>query len=247
MRESLQELDTDIIPRGGSDIAGAIRTAMEAFGKGESEHRALIIFTDGEELDADGVREAEKQKDVVRIFTIGLGSPEGALIPVPGTRGGTEFVKDPDGQIVKSRLDEVVFAPGSRWRLHVRLQMSRGKQMSQSSAMVLVVTNLKSRQLSRQPIERYQWPLAGGSQLLRVVNRGARRGAASVAQRRSDPRRFAVPAPPLCPVMALAKNSGVSLRTAGLQNGGKAWRQLGCARLAGAEFNPQRRLSDWRP
>jgi len=65
VRESLQELDTDIIPQGGSDIAGAIRTAIEAFGKGESEHRALIIFTDGEELDADGVREAEKQKDSV--------------------------------------------------------------------------------------------------------------------------------------------------------------------------------------
>ncbi|HZJ13415.1 MAG TPA: VWA domain-containing protein, partial [Chthoniobacteraceae bacterium] len=157
VRSSLQELDTDIIPRGGSDIAGAIRTAMEAFGKGESEHRALIIFTDGEELDADGVREAEKQKDVVRIFTVGLGSPEGALIPVPGTRGGTEFVKDPDGQIVKSRLDEgrlrkIAEAGGG---FYLRLQNSR-EQMSQliRDGLGKMTESEIDAKLSRQPIER---------------------------------------------------------------------------------------------
>ena len=80
---SLNELDTDIIPRGGTNIAEAIRMAAEAFGKGESENRCLIIFTDGEELDADGVEAARKQAGNFRIFTVGVGSADGSLIPCP--------------------------------------------------------------------------------------------------------------------------------------------------------------------
>src|SRR5439155_26481673 len=52
---SINELDTTIIPRGGTDIAAAIKLAAEAFGKGESENRALILMTDGEELDQNAV------------------------------------------------------------------------------------------------------------------------------------------------------------------------------------------------
>src|SRR5438067_148638 len=44
---SINELDVNIIPRGGTNIAAAINLAAEAFGKGESENRALILMTDG--------------------------------------------------------------------------------------------------------------------------------------------------------------------------------------------------------
>ena len=182
---SLQELDTEIIPRGGTDIAGAIRTAMDAFGKGESDHRALIIFTDGEELDADGVREAEKRKEDLRIFTVGLGSADGSLIPMPGARGGTEFVKDKDGQIVKSRLDEdrlrkIAEAGGG---FYLRLQNSR-EQMSElvSDGLGKMTETDIDAKLSRQPIERYQWPLGAGMLLLAAsMLIGERRRAAAVA------------------------------------------------------------------
>ena len=182
---SLQELDTEIIPRGGTDIAGAIRTAIEAFGKGESDHRALVIFTDGEELDADGVKEAEAKKDAVRIFTIGLGSVDGALIPVPGSRGGTEFVKDGDGQIVKSRLDEdrlrkIAEAGGG---FYLRLQNSHEQmgQLIRDGIGKMTETDIDAK-LSRQPIERYQWPLGAGIVLLAVAMLiGERRRVAAVA------------------------------------------------------------------
>ncbi len=181
---SLQELDTEIIPRGGTDIAGAIKTAMDAFGKGESDHRALIIFTDGEELDADGVKEAEKQKDAVRIFTVGLGSADGSLIPMPGARG-SEFVKDNDGQIVKSRLDEdrlrkIAEAGGG---FYLRLQNSR-EQMSElvSDGLGKMTETDIDAKLSRQPIERYQWPLGAGMLLLAAsMLIGERRRATAVA------------------------------------------------------------------
>jgi Ca-activated chloride channel family protein len=215
VRSSLQELDTDIIPRGGSDIAGAIRTAMEAFGKGESDHRALIIFTDGEELDADGVREAEKQKDVLRIFTVGLGSPEGSLIPVPGARGGTEFVKDSDGQIVKSRLDEgrlrkIAEAGGG---FYLRLQNSR-EQMSQliRDGLGKMTESDIDAKTSRQPIERYQWPLAAGLLLLSLslLIGERRRTAAPTRPMAQRPTAVALLLAMLvCPVLAWGKNSGV--------------------------------------
>ena len=70
---SLEELDTAVIPKGGSNIADAIRTAEQAFGKGEGQTRALIILTDGEELDADGISAAKRAAELgVRIYTVGL-------------------------------------------------------------------------------------------------------------------------------------------------------------------------------
>ena len=168
---SLQELDTEIIPRGGTDIAGAIRTAMDAFGKGESDHRALIIFTDGEELDADGIKEAEKQKETLKIFTVGLGSADGALIPMPGARGGTEFLKDNDGQIVRSKLDEdrlrkIAEAGGG---FYLRLQNSREQmeQLIRDGLGKMTESDIDAK-VSRQPVERYQWPLGGGILLLAI-------------------------------------------------------------------------------
>jgi Ca-activated chloride channel family protein len=212
---SLQELDTDIIPRGGTDIAGAIRAAVEAFGKGESDHRALIIFTDGEELDADGVREAEDKKDEIRIFTVGIGSADGSLLPLPGSRGGTEFVKDEDGQIVKSRLDEdrlrkIAEATGG---FYLHLQNGR-EQMSQlvRDGLGKMTENDIDAKLSRQPIERYQWPLSAGLILLASsMLIGERRRGTTIASRVPLRRTAAILAvlAAMCPRAVWAKNAGV--------------------------------------
>jgi Ca-activated chloride channel homolog len=59
--DCVRELDTTIIPRGGTNIAEAIRYAERPFGQGEKENRALILFTDGEELEGDTLRAAREQ------------------------------------------------------------------------------------------------------------------------------------------------------------------------------------------
>ncbi len=166
---TLNEIDTEIIPQGGSNIAAMIQTAVEAFGKGESDNRALIVFTDGEELDTDGVKAAEELKGEVRIFTVGLGSPEGALIPISGGAGGTEFVKDANGQIVKSRLDEdrlrkIAEVTGG---FYIRLQSGRPEmtKIVEGGLEKMTEKEIDARQ-SRQPIERYQWPLTAAVILL---------------------------------------------------------------------------------
>jgi Ca-activated chloride channel family protein len=166
---ALQELDTEIIPRGGTNIAGAIAAAVDAFGKGESDHRALIIFTDGEELDADGVKAAAEQNGSVRIFTVGLGSPEGSLIPIAGAGGSSDFVRDQGGNIVKSRLDEdrlrAIAEASGGFYLHLQNGRPEMKQLVENGLGTMTEKDIDAR-VSRQPIERYQWPLSAGLVLL---------------------------------------------------------------------------------
>src|ERR1700720_2152201 len=104
--ESINELDTKTIPEGGTNISEAIALATQTFGKSAMGNRALIIFTDGEELSGDAVSEAKKAADTgVKIFTVGVGTTQGSLIPIEGN-GEPGFVKDAKGQVVKSKLDE---------------------------------------------------------------------------------------------------------------------------------------------
>jgi len=99
----LNALEPDFLPVGGTDLAGAIRTSLQAFDPKDNAERAIILITDGESTTPgaiDAAREAAEQK--VKISCVGIGSPEGA--PIPDGRGG--FRKDKAGGIVHSRLDE---------------------------------------------------------------------------------------------------------------------------------------------
>lgn len=103
---ALAELDTDIIPLGGTDVGAAIRESIAAFGDASHE-RLLVLLTDGESLEGDVLEAAdEAQRAGVRVFTIGVGSAEGAFIPVPGPRGRPTLLRDDEGELVRSSLDE---------------------------------------------------------------------------------------------------------------------------------------------
>ncbi len=165
VRESLNELNTDIIPRGGTDIAAAIQTAEEAFGKGESDQRALIIFTDGEDLEENAVNVAREHKDKFRIFTVGLGSADGSLIPFRTRNGGTDFVRDEQGQPVKSRLDEKrlreVAEAGGGFYIHLQNGPAEMRQLIQQGLGAMREKDNENK-MTKQPTERFQWPLLGG-------------------------------------------------------------------------------------
>ena len=60
--ESINDLDTKTIPEGGTNISEAIALAIQTFGKSAMGNRALIIFTDGEELSGDAVRKQRKRR-----------------------------------------------------------------------------------------------------------------------------------------------------------------------------------------
>ena len=166
---SLAELDTEIIPRGGTNIAAAITEADAAFGQGESNNRSLILFTDGEELEADAVTAAIAEKEHMKIFTVGLGLADGSLIPVPSENGGTTFVKDENGQFVKSRLDEgrlrkIAESTGGFY-VHLQNGPAEMKKIIRDGLGQMKEKEIDTR-MSRRPIERYQWPLSAALVLL---------------------------------------------------------------------------------
>ena len=161
--EAVNDLDTKTIPEGGTNISSAITLATQSFGKSAMGNRALIIFTDGEELSGDAVKTAKAAADAgVRIFTIGVGTPQGSLIPVTSDNGETSFVKDSAGQVVKSKLDdkrlrEVAEATGGFY-LHLE-NGPRTMQQVQSEGLAKMQAAEMDVRLSRRPIERYEWPL----------------------------------------------------------------------------------------
>ena len=165
---SLEELDTAVIPKGGSNIAEAIRIAEQAFGKGEGQTRALVILTDGEELDADGVAAAKRAGELgVRVFTVGIGSAEGSLIPLRSDEGGSDVVRDSAGKPVQSKLDEkrlkeIAEAGGG---FYEPLGAEAARSIFENG--ILKLEQAETGILSaRQPIERYQWPLSAAAGLL---------------------------------------------------------------------------------
>src|SRR5882724_200414 len=161
--ESINDLDTNSVPEGGTNISEAIALAGSTFGKSAMGNRALVIFTDGEELSGDAVKSAKAAADAgVRIFTVGVGTPQGSLIPISGEDGGTAFVKDSAGQVVKSKLDEKRLREVAQATGGFYVQLENGprtmQQIYHEGPAKMQAAEFDVR-LSRRPIERCQWPL----------------------------------------------------------------------------------------
>jgi Ca-activated chloride channel family protein len=192
--EAINDLDTTTIPEGGTNISAAIDLAVQTYGKSAIGNRALIIFTDGEELSGDAMKTAKAAADAgVRIFSVGVGTPEGSLIPLSGDGGGTAFVKDSNGQVVKSKLDEKrlkeIAETTGGFYIHLEDGPRTMKRLYEEGLAKMQAGEIDDR-MSRRPIERYQWPLGaalvvfGAAFLLRERKRERVRVAATVEPRR---------------------------------------------------------------
>ena len=191
--DSINELDTKIIPEGGTNISDAIALATRTFGKSATGNRALIIFTDGEELSGDAVQAAKAAADAgVRIFTVGVGTPAGSLIPIEGEGGGTAFVKDAQGQVVKSKLDETrlrqVAQAAGGFYVHLENGPRTMKQLFSDGLAKMQVADINAR-LSRRPIERYEWPLSAAILFFALALLINDRKGPRTARRRPEPKR----------------------------------------------------------
>src|SRR3984893_15077141 len=195
VNESINDLDTKTIPEGGTNISQAIALAVETFGKSATGNRALIIFTDGEELSGDAVKAAKTAADAgVRIFAVGVGTPAGSLIPIAGEDGGTAFVKDQSGQVVKSKLDEkrlreISQATGG-FNLHLENGPRTMRQLFNASIPKMQAGESDER-LSRRPIERYEWPLGAATIALSMSMLLRERTRVRVAGRLRTPMKLA--------------------------------------------------------
>jgi len=104
----LSTISPQIVPKQGTAIGSAIDLGMRSFSQGDNKSRALIIITDGENHEDDPVAKAKEaaEKGII-IYTIGIGSTEGVPITI-NTNGKSDFMKDPDGNTVITRLDEAI-------------------------------------------------------------------------------------------------------------------------------------------
>jgi Ca-activated chloride channel family protein len=187
--ESLEALDTTIIPRGGTDIASAIREAQAALQNRPAKDKILILLTDGEDLEGSALATANAAaKDGLKICTVGVGTANGDLIPIPAEQGGG-FVKDDSGQFVKSHLGEaglksIAEATGGLYA-PLGVQGQGLDTIYQQALAPLAKHELASRR-QRVYTERFQWPLTGSLALLLA--------SMLVGTRRRSPRKNQVPA-----------------------------------------------------
>jgi Ca-activated chloride channel homolog len=164
--DAITQLDTKTVERGGTDITSAIHAAELALGKSEGSYRALVLLTDGEDLEENAIAAAKDAASFgIRIFTVGIGTKEGALIPVDPDR--QELLRDRDGQTVRSRLDEsrlraVAEQTGA---FYVHLENGAMSRLIDSGLRKLGEGKIDDRS-TRIPVERYRWPLIFGMLLL---------------------------------------------------------------------------------
>ena len=162
-RQSVEALDVNIIPQGGTALAEALAAARSAFRESSENHRVVVLFTDGEDHDGDALEAAKKAgKDGLRVFTVGVGTPAGELLRTVDVQGRTEFIKDNDGNAVKSRLDEKLLQEMADATGGFFLPLSGANPMQalyESGLAPLPKGDLASQRVKR-PHERYQWLLA---------------------------------------------------------------------------------------
>jgi Ca-activated chloride channel homolog len=177
----LDALAPEYLPVGGTDISGALETALTSFDPKSASDKAVILITDGENTgEGDPVKAAQALKEKeIKLFCIGVGDSEG--VPIPEAAGG--FKKDRSGQIVLSRLDEntlkkMAVVTGGTYVRSVAGDMDldaiytdeiRGKMQAETLAS-------GRRQVWE---DRFQWPLAlaliclAAELLLPVARKGA--------------------------------------------------------------------------
>ena len=162
-QQSVQSLDVNAIPEGGTAIATAINTALTAF-KETGHHRAMVLFTDGEDnvSENDVVAAAQNAaKAGLKIFTVGVGTPAGDLIRITDGNGNSDYLRDENGNVLKSHLNEPLLQQIANLTGGFYLPLRGADTMDvlyERGLAPLPKSEIKS-QLIRRYHEQFYWPL----------------------------------------------------------------------------------------
>ena len=155
----------------GTDFAKGFALALSLSKKSRTSQKVLVMITDGEDLEQNWPETLkELQKEKITVFTVGVGIPGGAPIPVLDEDGRTSgWKKDSRGNIVRSRLDEGTLiriaaeGQGQYYRLNHVAAIGPFIGILQAYERKLLAQKVK-----RRKIERYQYPLLLAVLLLAV-------------------------------------------------------------------------------
>jgi Ca-activated chloride channel family protein len=171
-QQSVQALDVNSIPRGGTAIASAIQAAQAAF-KENDHYKAFVLFTDGEDNDSEAGALAAAQnaaKDGLKIFTVGIGTAPGDLIRVMDANGNPDYVRDEQGNVVKSHLNEQLLQQiaGATGGFYLPLRGADTMDTLYERGLAPLPKSEGNEKLVKRYHEQFQWPLAATILLLLV-------------------------------------------------------------------------------
>ncbi|HEX4959199.1 MAG TPA: VWA domain-containing protein [Thermoanaerobaculia bacterium] len=157
----LDTIDPGSLPTPGTQLATGLDTALRVFGQGSEKHRALVVLSDGEDWgggldDAVGkLREAG-----VVVYALGVGTPDGAPVPLPGSLGETK--RDADGNLVVTRLHADVLEKLARSTGGSYLKVTSAA--ADPAPLLRQIDRMEKRTIESMSLstlkERFQWPLA---------------------------------------------------------------------------------------
>lgn len=170
--QSVQALDVNTIPEGGTALAEAIDTALAAFKEGEN-HKVLVLLTDGEDHDSNAAEAARKAAAAgLRIYTIGVGTAAGELLRVKDANGNEDYVRDEQGNVVKSHLNDDLLREIATVGGGFYLPLSGAKTIetlyNAPNGLASLPKSEHQEKLVKQYHERYHWPL-GLAVLLLII------------------------------------------------------------------------------
>ena len=170
-RQSVEALDVNIIPQGGTAVAEAINTALEAFKEGDN-FKVLVLFTDGEDNDENALEAAQAAaKEGMKIFTIGIGTPEGEILRIKDAKGRTDYLRDSEGNAVKSRLNEALLqqiAGATEGGFYLPMRGAKTIDTLYEKGLAPLPKSEGQEKLVKRMHERYHWPLGAAIVLLLV-------------------------------------------------------------------------------
>lgn len=163
-RAFLESARPGVISQPGTAIADAIRVGLTGLDQRRGGEKVIVVITDGEDTESEATAAAEQAREAgARVYTVGLGTPEGSPIPLFHANGqAAGFKLDADGQVVQSKLNEdllrsIAEAGGGRY-------FRAGATGEGFAALAAEIEDLRTGQITSRVeslrIERYQLFLA---------------------------------------------------------------------------------------
>ena len=152
----LDDINTNLIPVGGTSFGEAIKKSMSAFSAKLKKHKAIVLITDGEDHQGNAMEMAKAAKEQgIVIYTVGVGKKEGAYIKLKDGRGNETLLKDKEGTVVKSHLDEVLL---NKIALETggAYTPAYGTQWGLANIYTNIIGNMEEKQLGGRKIKLYE-------------------------------------------------------------------------------------------
>ncbi len=152
----LDDINTSLIPVGGTSFGEAIKKSMTAFSSKLRKHKAIVLITDGEDHQGNAMEMAKAAKEQgIVIYTVGVGKKEGAYIKLKDGRGNETLLKDREGQVVKTHLDEILL---NKIALETggAYTPAYGTQWGLANIYTNIIANMEEKQLGGRKIKLYE-------------------------------------------------------------------------------------------